>query len=385
VTCVVVGGAYGGGVTAYDWDELRGLTLARQFPDVSGLDARAVVETMMRIGPIQSQTARSPYVALGARLPGVTHAAVTQAYEAHALVRGSTIRGTVHTSTAVHHALLDATTRVGQRAVWVRQLRLAPTEVEDLWGATEAFAAEGWRTADELVDHLRNWLDGHVEAVPELVDRGIGRYLSFGHGGLLRRPLSGPWSGQGAAGYRTATAVLTDRVAPDDALAETVRLHLASYGPATRRDVAWWSGLGLRQVDDLLGRLDLTWRDGPAGQPCADVPDRVPAQELPGVRLLPEFDAVLCGYDPRGRDRFVAPDDHQRLWNRSNGYMPAPLLVDGRIGGYWRIEGSGRNRDLAVTTFRGSRKPRSSELQEPVAALSAALDLPFASVSIGRA
>jgi hypothetical protein len=384
VTRAVGDHPYGGDVTAYDWDELRGLSLARQFPEVIGLGPLAVVETVGRIGPIQSQTARSPYVALGARLPGVRHAAVTEAYECHALVRGSTIRGTVHTCTAAHHALLDATTRVGQRAVWVRQLRLEHTRVDELWAATEAFAAAGWRTPDELLDHLRSWLAGHDEAVPEAVDRGLGRYLAFGHGGLLRRPLSGPWSGQGAAGYRTATAVLPDRVAPDDALARTARLHLASYGPASRRDVAWWSGLGLRQVDDLLGRLDLTWRDGPGGQPYADVGDPAPARDLPGVRLLPEFDAVLCGYDPSARDRFVAPADHERLWHRSNGYMLAPLLVDGRIGGYWRIEGSGRTKQLAVTTFPGCRRLRSSELEEPVAALSAALDVPLASVSVGR-
>jgi hypothetical protein len=372
-------------MTAYDWDELRGLSLARQFPEVAGLGPEAVAETVRLVGPIQSQTARSPYVALGARLPGVTHDAVTEAYESHLIVRGSTIRGTVHTSTAAHHALLAATTRVGQRALWVRQLRLDHRGVDELWSATEAFAADCWRTPDELVAHLRSWVHDHDQTVPEIVDRGVGRYLGFGHGGLLRRPLSGPWSGQGAAGYRTATAVLPDRATPDDALAETARLHLASYGPASRRDVAWWSGLGLRQVDELLGRLDLTWRDGPGGLPYADVPDPVPARELPGVRLLPEFDAVLCGYDPKARDRFVTPDDHQRLWHRSNGYMLAPLLVDGRIGGCWRIEGSGRTKQLAVTTFSGSRRPRSSELQEPAAALAAALDTPLASVTIDRA
>jgi Winged helix DNA-binding domain len=379
-------------VTAYDWDELRALSLGRQFPDMAGrgpstvVDAgfEAVVDTVRRIGPIQSQTARSPYVALGARLPGVTHAAVTEAYERHGLVRGSSIRGTVHTSTAAHHALLDATTRVGQRAVWVRQLRLKPSEVEELWAATEAFAADGWRTPDELLEHLRTWLAAR-DQVPESLDRGAGRYLTFGHGGLLRRPLSGPWSGQGAPGYRTATAVLPDRVPPDDALAQTARLHLASYGPASRRDVGWWSGLGLRQVDDLLARVDLTWRDGPGGERYADVADPVPARELLGVHLLPEFDAVLCGYHPKARDRFVAPADHERLWHRANGYMLAPLLVDGRIGGYWRIEGSGRTKQLAVSTFPGSRRPRSSELEEPVTALSAALDVTLTSVSIGRA
>ncbi|MGC4112350.1 MAG: winged helix DNA-binding domain-containing protein [Nocardioides sp.] len=378
-------------MAAYDWDELRGLSLARQFPTgerddgLDRLDAAAVVETVRRIGPIQSQTARSPYVAMGARLPGVTHAEVTGAYESLGIVRGSTIRGTVHTSTADHHALLDATTRVGQQALWRRHLPLERASVEDVWRATEVFAADAWRTPDELLDHLRTWLVEHDEAVPANVDQGLGRYLAFGHGGLVRRPLRGDWSGQGGAGYRTANALLPERDRPEDALLEAVRLHIASYGPATRRDVAWWSGLGLRQVDELLGRLDLTWRDGPGGAAYADVPEAGPPRELPGVRLLPEFDAVLVGYDPKARDRFVSAADNSRLWNKSNGFMLAPLLVDGRIGGYWRIEGTGRVKTLSVSTFAGSRKPRSGELDPAVSALSTALDVSLGSVAVSRA
>ena len=371
-------------MATYGWDDLRGLSLARQFPDLAAGGADAVALTMEQVGPIQSQTARSPFVALGARLPGVTHEAVSQAYERCAIVRGSSIRGTVHTSTAAHHRLLDATTRVGQRALWVRQLRLEHTEVDDLWRATERCAGDDWRTADELVEHLRGWLVDHGEAVPDAIDRGLARYLAFGHGGLVRRPLRGPWSGQGAAGYRTARAILPDLDEPSEPLVAAVRLHLASYGPASRRDVAWWSGLGLRQVDDLLGRLDLDWREGPDGQRYADVADAPPPREVAGVRLLPEFDAVLCGYDPSARDRFVAPADNDRLWNKRNGYMLAPMLVDGRVGGHWRIEGTGRGRTLAVASFAGSRRPRKAELDAPLAALVSALDVPIASVTIAR-
>jgi hypothetical protein len=371
-------------VTAHDRDDLRGLSLARQFPEIPGRDPTAVAAAVGKIGPIQSQTARSPYAALGARLPGVTHADVTAAYESLAIVRGSTIRGTVHTSTADHHALLDATTRVGQRAIWVRHLKLQRSQVEDLWSAIEEFASDDWRTPDDLVALTRRWLEEHGEQVPEAIDRGLGRYLTFGHGGLLRRPLKGEWSGQGAPGYRAAAALLPGRSVPDDPLLEMVRVHLASYGPATRRDVAWWSGLGLRQVDALLERLDVSWHAGPGGQPYADVPDAAAPRDLRGVRLLPEFDAVLCGYDPKARDRFVDPDHHARLWHRSNGYMLAPLLVDGRVGGYWRIEGSGRSKELAVTSFAGARKPRKPELDAPVAALSTALGATLRSVTVSR-
>lgn len=370
-------------MAAYDWDELRGLSLARQFPTVAGCDAAAVVDVVGRIGPIQSQTARSPYVGLGARLPGVTHEAVTDAYEALGIVRGSTIRGTVHTSTAGHHPLLDATTRVGQRSVWSRQLGLEHSEVDALWSGIEEFARDEWRSPDELLAHLHGWLADRGDRPAESLDRGLSRYLSFGHGGLIRRPLRGDWSAQGAPGYRTATALLPDRAVADP-LVETVRLHLASYGPASRRDVAWWSGLGLRQVDSLLERLDPVWSEGPDGRPYADLPGAPAAREVPGVRLLPEFDAVLCGYDPKARDRFVSPADNDVLWRRANGLMLAPVLVDGRIGGHWRLVGSGASRELAILCFAGSRRPRKAELEEPVAALSTALAVAVTSVTVDR-
>ncbi|WP_151082759.1 winged helix DNA-binding domain-containing protein [Nocardioides cynanchi] len=371
-------------MTGYDLEELRGLSLARQFPDVVGRDATAVVDAVARSGPIQSQSARAPFVGLGARLPGLTHEAITEAYESLAIVRGSNIRGTVHTSTADDQALLDATTRVGNRPLWSRMLRLDHTELEEVWAAIEGFADDEWRTPAELLGFLKGWLAGHgEEASSSRLDHDGGRYFAFGHGGLVRRPLTGAWSGQGAPGYRTAAALLPGRVVPDDPVLEAARHHLAAHGPSSRHDLAWWSGLGLRQVDALLERLGPDWREGPDGRAYADLPGAPPPRDLPGVRLLPEFDALLCGYDPKARDRFVGTADNEVLWHRANGLMLAPLLVDGRIGGHWRLDGTGRARSLTVTSFPGSRRPRRTEVDDAVAALVAGLGVTVSVVAFG--
>jgi len=102
---------------ACSWDELAALSLARQFPNLQGRDATAVAETVRRIRPIQAQTARSPFLGLAARIPGVTRADIFAAYDDLLIVRGSNIRGTVHTSTPTDHAVLEAATRVGQRTL----------------------------------------------------------------------------------------------------------------------------------------------------------------------------------------------------------------------------------------------------------------------------
>ncbi len=371
-------------VVAYEWSDLAGLALARQFPAPD--DGADVASMLRRIGPIQSQTARSPYLALAARFPGTTLEQVSTAYDDLRIVRGSTLRGTVHTSTPDDHALLESATRIGQRTFWQRTLRPADVSLEQVWAGIEEFAWHEWRTPTELDEHLRGWLAAHD---PEGQPRIETRYLGFGHGGLLRRPLSGGWEGQGKPGYRAAAAVLGPRDDvlgdPDAAMDELVRRHLACHGPASRRDLAWWAGVGLRVVDASLARLDLPRDVGPDGLDYHDLPSQPAPAEVPGVRLLPEFDALLCAYDPPARARFVTPEHYQRLWSQDNGLLLAPLLVDGRLTGYWRLPGSGSRRTCEVAWFRGTRRPTKGELAGPVAAVEAAYGVTVTSLSVSSA
>jgi hypothetical protein len=204
--------------------------------------------------------------------------------------------------------------------------------------------------------------------------------------------MTGGWQGQGAPGYRAATALLGDRsrvlTDPDGSVDALVRRHLASYGPASRHDVAWWSGLGLRTVDASLARLAaagaLTEAPGPDGRTYRDLAGAPGPVDLDGPRLLPEFDALLCGFDPKARERFVAPDHYARLWSMSNGMLLAPLLLGGRLTGYWRIPGSGRRRPCEVTWFAGTRRPTKSALEEPIAALEAAYGVTITSLRVTR-
>src|SRR3954447_2186841 len=145
----------------WSWEDLAARALARQFPDVPGRDVDSVVRALHLIGPVQSQTARSPFLALAARMPGVTLKAISAAYDEHRIVRGSTIRGTVHTSTPEDNALLAVATRVGQGALWQRTLKLDRTSLEDVWAGIEDFARDEWRTPDELGTHQRSWLEQH--------------------------------------------------------------------------------------------------------------------------------------------------------------------------------------------------------------------------------
>ena len=383
------------------WEDLAGRALARQFPyaaptDLTGpadpTSPEAVVEALGRIGPVQSQTARSPFLGLAARLPGVTHEAVRAAYERHDVVRGSTLRGTVHTATAADHPLLEVATRAGQRPLWRRALRLEATTLEQVWSALEAYAAPGWRTPAELGEHLRTWVAEHDPAATPRLEDTQGRYLAFGHGGLVRRPLTGGWEGQGRPIYRTAAALLGPRddvlADPDGAVDALLRRHLACHGPASRHDLAWWSGLGLRVVDASLDRLArsgaTTPDDGPDGRAYVDLVDAPGPVDLPGVRLLPEFDALLCAYEPSARLRFGVRDHLDRLWHQDNGLVDAPLLVDGRLSGRWRLSGTGRSRRCEVAWFARTRRPRRAEVEEQLEHLVAAYPVTIEGLEVTR-
>lgn len=361
------------------WDELAARAIARQFP----VPAPDVATTLAQMGPIQSQTARSTHLGVAARRPGTTRTEIAEAFESARIVRGSTIRGTVHTATPEHFAALTHATALGQGALWRRSLGVDDDTVAALWAATEVFASEEWRTVDDLSAHAAEWLAqrGHRQAAAHVVTPA-GRYLTFGHGGLVRRPVNGAWEGQAAALYRTATQVTGHPGGAD--LTDVVRLHLEHHGPASRHDLAWWAGVGLRAIDGALARLDLVEAVGPDGRIYADVPDAPDPAALQGVRLLPEFDALLCAYEPSARTRFITAAHHRRLWNSANGTVLSPLLVDGRITGYWRAMGSAARRALSVHWFAGTRAPRTSELDGPVAAVESALGITVTDLTCSR-
>ena len=123
---------------------------------------------------------------------------------------------------------------------------------------------------------------------------------------------------------------------------------------------------------------------GPDGRDYVDLPQPPPARSLAGVRLLPEFDALMCAYDPAGRVRFAQAEHLTRLWSGANGMVLPPLLVDGRITGYWRAAGSAKRRPLEVTWFARTRRPLRAELDAPIAALETGLGITVSSVTITR-
>jgi Winged helix DNA-binding domain len=336
------------------YDELRLRTLCRQFPAIRGRGSAAVLELFGRLGPIQSQVPRAPFLTVSSRLPGVSYQTVCALFESHRLVKTSNLRGTVHTSVAEQFGWLDAVAR-GTRAAQLRNvLKLRQVTPQQLATEIEAFAATDWRPRNQIVSHARAWL---AEQEYGTADRGpdlLSDSLIWGHSGLLRRPRDTRWEKRTDIFHRRARSLLPDLPECDfeTALTQLVRIHLRSYGPALREDMAFFTGAGLGAVDGAMNRLgdEIVHLRGPDNEDYLDLadPPHDGSADL-GLRLLPEFDGLLVGYHGRHRTRFLTEQQLPKVWAKVNGLFSPVVLYDGRLVASWKTITKGRRTDIAVT------------------------------------
>ena len=375
---------------AWSWSELAAATLARQFPRVSAARGPdAVVDLLGRVGPIQSQAARASFVGVAARLRGASYDDICAAHESLRVVRSTSLRGTVHTSTRELHAALAAVGGAAQSAFWRRALSLDQAQLDGFRAELERLTVDAWLSDDVLAAAMTDWL---VERGPGLSTAAVttsqsARYAYRGHAAMLRRPINARWEGQGEVLLRSARhAAGTKPVDVETALVLLVRAHLAASGPATRRDLAWWSGARLRQVDLAVGTLgdELARRTGPNGLEYLDLAE--PPFEVgdgsPGVRLLPEYDALLLAYDPKARDRFADAAAVAHTWNKANGVHSPTVLADGRLRGRWKLVRRGDSALISVQMFPGERPLDAGDLAGAASGVGAALALTITDVTV---
>jgi hypothetical protein len=354
---------------------------------VGGVDGAALAALLGRVGPVQSQAARAPFLTASSRLPGVTNAAVSALYESHDLVRSTSLRGTVHTSLRAWHGALDAVARRTSTNLWCRTLKMTATDVARLRDRIEAVTADRWLPLPELHEHVVAWLadEGFDEAVAAS-GSGVGFALFRGHSALLRRPLTGGWHQQGRYGYRTAARVLADSpVDGEAAVTKLVRTHLAAFGPATRHDIAWWAGDGLRSIDAAVRRLgdELTSTPGPEGLDYLDLVEPPAGGDAdPGVRLVPEYDALLLGYAPRSRARFADPTLIAYSWNRANGVHAPTVLHRGKLRATWRLRSQGGRTILQVSMAPGEHPLAEADVGDQATAVGRALAVQVDAVEV---
>jgi hypothetical protein len=282
----------------------------------------AVIE---RLAGMQAQWPQTPYVGLWTRVEGFRRESLERAIRSGTVLKATVMRGTLHLVTARDYPVFFAALR-GMRTwadaeVMALGTRLAP--------AVRAFFADGPRSFQEVLDHLE-----HTQGVHDAMLRRRAWWVARTTAHVLHAPETALWSARPQALY--AAVAEPDEVGVTAARTEIVRRYLAAFGPATRADLADWSGM---RVSDFAAALEALeplrrFRDE-RGRELLDVPRApLPSADTPApVRFLPKWDNVLLGFADRTR---VLPEEYRKAVIAKNGDVAQTFLVDGVVAGTWR-------------------------------------------------
>jgi hypothetical protein len=128
-----------------------------------------------------------------------------------------------------------------------------------------------------------------------------------------------------------------------EAAMHIVRQYLRSFGPATERDIAWWTGLGqvsahiaLQHMRGEVIRVQIANRlenflilNTEVGSCQQETPLRQPV-----VNLLPSHDPYLLGY--QDRSRYIDARHVEWAFDQT-GNVTSTIVLNGRVIGVWDL------------------------------------------------
>ena len=141
----------------------------------------------------------------------------------------------------------------------------------------------------------------------------------------------------------------------EEAEPELARRYLASYGPATEEDLAYWAGVSQAIARRWLTGLsddvvEIHVDDTPMLLLADDIQQLTQRGDVDArwVRLLGKYDPLLLAH--KNKDWIVDPTDRAKVW-RSGGRVEAAVLVNRQIAGTWRYKRKTHAIDLTIGMF----------------------------------
>ena len=141
------------------------------------------------------------------------------------------------------------------------------------------------------------------------------------------------------------------------AASSLVESYFRIYGPATLKDMAWWSGLGQGNISDVLSKLDVVELSLPwAGSPFFMLRESyeeflaMPHHALrTGFHFLAHEDVALKAYF-ESRGRYLDRAKPSAVFNQIGEVRPS-IIHDGRVVGLWSWHHASRR--VHYKTFPG--------------------------------
>lgn len=321
--------------------ELNRATLARQM--LLARETRPLVKAIEHLLGLQAQLPRPPFTGLWSRLEAFTRADLANAVNKRTVVRGTSMRGTIHLMTAADFLTfrdcLQPSLDLGMRAI-LRE-RADTLDLPSLLAVARAYFVQP-HTFEDARDHL-------VSKFPRGDQRAMGYAVRLSVP-LVQVPSTDAWAYPAQADFVSAATWLGKPVAACGALGPIVLRYLAAYGPATVKDAQAWTGLP--NLDAAFAGLGdtLVTVPGPNGKPLFDLPDapRPDADTPAPVRFLPEWDSVIV---TRADERVVAKADRPRVF-LPGLRVAALVLVDGMAAASWKVSATSKKATLQIESFK---------------------------------
>jgi hypothetical protein len=305
-----------------------------------------------RVGGLQTQYAPSAYIGLWSRLGSFERDDLTRALHRRAVIQATLMRVTIHMVSKLDYPIIMEAIRGPRREAWLRATRRRDARaMQSAARRIRALLAEtGPRRRGDIIREL------HLDSA---TFGGAGLWVD-----LVRVPPSGTWDQRRADLYGLADDWVPGSAASvGDALEHLVRRYLGGFGPATRKDIAGWTGLPISAIYGVLTRLPVRLFRDEHGEELVDLARApLPDPDTPApVRFLPTFDATLLVHARRTQ---ILPERYRsRIFNVRTPQSEATFLVDGRVGGTWRAEGGGVHTDPFEPLARGIRRAVEEEAE----------------------
>jgi hypothetical protein len=160
----------------------------------------------------------------------------------------------------------------------------------------------------------------------------------------------------------------------DEALAELAKRFLRSHGPATVRDLMWWSGLPAADVRRSLEMNDARAQTIDGRTYYALRTNLDPVTRSRRTHLLPIYDEYFVAY----RDREAVPHAPHGTAAGARPFVTFQhaLAVDGQVAGTWRTTATSKGVVVTVHALRRLTTRERGDIGQAFARFRAFLDAP---------
>jgi hypothetical protein len=324
------------------------------------------------LGAVQSQDYGPAKWSVAARTGGVADAAVDQAFADGTILRTHVLRPT-------WHFVLPADIR------WM--LELTAPRVH----ALNAYSYRQLGLDDAVLGRAAALLTAALRGGNQLTRSEVGAVLDaagIAASGfrlayvLMHAELEGVIC-SGARNGRQHTYALLEERAPqaasrsrEEALAALTLRYFTSHGPATAKDLRWWSSLTAADVDQGLGlvasRLQHETVDGVSYWSAASPPH--PEATSPTVHLLQGYDEYVVGYS---ESKWVLdPGGTARSRSQQRALFNGVVILDGQVAGHWKRTATRSSVVIEVALYEPFDDARTRALEAVVARHGNFLGLP---------